>query len=152
MKTNCFEDTYVSVNKARNDVERLDDVILALEDADKPLTCRDIGLKIWGADYLDNRRLAARMGQMLRHLLQGGFIRWDEIKGEPFEVEYEEWVNNVLPDENGNLPTLKVHDDAGNEYTIPNPKYRGRLYYNGGHFEKVKKTIIPRTKVYSLMQ
>lgn len=152
MITTDYENTYVSVQKARWEVADLDLVMEILSKASEPMTCHDIGFAIWGAGYLDNHRSAAHMGQMLRHLRQGKFIRMEEVKGEPFEVEYEEWVNNVLPDENGNLPTLKVHDDAGNEYTIPNPKYRGRLYYNGGHFEKVKKTITPRIKVYSLVR
>lgn len=147
MKTNCYEDTYVSVNKARKDVEKLDDVILTLEDADKPLTCRDIGLAIWGADYLDNRRYSARMGQMLKHLRRGGFIRVEEVNGEPVEVEYEEYIRE---DDDGNPATIRVHDDAGNEYQMPNPKYRPS--YGGGKWYKLKRTVIPRIKVYSLVQ
>lgn len=147
MKTNCYEDTYVSVNKARKDVEKLDDVILALEDADRPLTCRDIGLAIWGADYLDNRRYSARMGQMLKHLRRGKFIRVEEVDGEPVEVEYEEYQRDV--DDEGNPYYIIVHDDEGNKYQMHNPKWRG---YNGGRWVKIKKTVTPRIKVYTLAQ
>ena len=145
MKTNCFEDTYVSVNKARKDVEKLDDVILALEDADRPLTCAEIGRAIWGADYLDNRRLAARMGQMLKHLRQGKFIRVEEVDGEPVEVEYEEYQRDV--DDEGNPYYIIVRDDEGNKYQMHNPKWRG---YRGGRWVKIKKTVTPRIKVYTI--
>lgn len=150
MKTNCFEDTYVSVNKARKDVEKLDDVILALEDADGPLTCREIGLAVFGNDYIQGyhkRSLSCRMGQMLKHLRRGGFIRVEEVNGEPVEVEYDEYQRDV--DDEGNPYYIIVHDDEGNKYQMHNPKWRG---YSGGRWVKIKKTVIPRIKVYSLVQ
>jgi len=150
MKTNCYEDTYVSVNKARKDVEKLDDVILALEDADKPLTCREIGIAVFGNDYIQGyhkRSLSHRMGQMLNHLRRGGFVKVEEVKGEPIEIEYDEYVRNV--DAQGNLPYIKVHDDNGNTYDMPNPKFD--RWTCGGSWQKVKKTVTPTYKVYSLV-
>ena len=84
------------------------------------------------------------MGQILRHLRKGGFIKIEERKGDPIEIEVAEYVNR---DENGNPATIKVHDDEGNEYEIPNPKYRPS-YWNNGRFEKVKKTVTPTIKTY----
>ena len=147
MITTNYENTYVSVQKARWDVIDLDLVMEVLSKASAPMSCRDIGLKIWGPAYLNNRRRAAHMGQMLRHLLQGSFIRWDEVKGDPIEVEYEKYIRE---DDKGNPPFIKVHDDEGNEYIIHNPKFNG--YAAEGRLVKVKKTVIPTTKVYSLVR
>lgn len=150
MKTNCYEDTYVSVNKAREDVEKLDDVILALEDADRPLTCREIGLAVFGNDYIQGyhkRSLSCRLGQMLKHLRKGGFVKVEEVKGEPIEVEHEEYVRT---DNEGNPPYIKVHDDEGNTYDMPNPKFDRRAY-SGGTWQMVKKIVTPTYKVYSLV-
>ena len=145
MITTKYEDTYISVKKARDDTADLERVIQILSKASEPMTCHDIGFTFWGVGYLDNRRRSAHLGQILKHLRQGGFIHVDEIDGEPVEVEREEYRRNE--DKNGNPRYIKVHDDAGNEYEIPNPKYRG---YSG--WIRYKETIIPRIKVYSLVR
>ena len=145
MITTNYEDTYVSVKAAREDTADLHKVIEVLFAASKPLTCRDIGLKIWGADYLDNRPRAGHMGQMLKHLRKGGFIRMEEVDGEPVEVEYEEYQQDV--DEEGNPYYIIVRDDEGNKYQMHNPKWRG---YRGGRWVKIKKTVTPRIKVYTI--
>lgn len=147
MITTNYENTYVSVQKARWDVIDLDLVMEVLSKASAPMSCRDIGLKIWGPTYLNNRRRAAHMGQMLKHLRQGKFIREEEVNGEPVEVEYDEYQRNV--DDEGNPYYIVVHDDEGNKYQMHNPKWRG---YNGGRWVKIKKTVTPRIKVYTLAQ
>lgn len=147
MITNRYEDLYVSVKTARENTADLHRVIEVLFAASKPLTCHDIGFAIWGPAYLDNRRCAGHMGQMLKHLRKGGFIRMEEVDGEPVEVEYEEYIRE---DDEGNPATIRVHDDAGNEYQMPNPKYRPS--YGGGKWYKLKRTVTPRIKVYTLAQ
>lgn len=147
MITTNYEDTYVSVQQARWDVIDLGLVMEVLSKASAPMSCRDIGFAIWGVGYLDNRRRAAHMGQMLKHLRQGKFIRMEEVDGEPVEVEYEEYIRT---DDEGNPATIRVHDDAGNEYQMLNPKYRPS--YGSGKWQKIKKTVTPRIKVYSLVR
>ena len=146
MITDKYEDTYISVKKACEDVKNLDDVILVLEDATAPMSCREIGLKVWGPAYLNNRRLSSKMGQILKHLRWSGDLRIEKIAGEPVEIEYEEYQREC--DDEGNPRFIKVHDDEGNTYDMPNPKYRG---YRCGRWIKVKRTVIPTTKVYSLV-
>ena len=147
MITTRYEDTYDSVQQARKFTADLDKVVEVLSKASEPMTCHDIGFSIWGVGYLDNRRRASHMGQILKHLREGGFITVEKrTNGEPIEIEYEKWVNL---DKDGNPPTIKVHDDEGNEYLINNPKYSG---YGGGRIMKVKKTVTPTIKVYSLVR
>lgn len=145
--TTDYENTYVSVQKARWDVLYLDRVMEVLSKASAPLSCHDIGFAIWGVDYLGHRRRAAHMGQMLKHLRQGGFIRVEKIAGEPVEVEYDEYQGEY--DDEDNPRYIKVHDDEGNTYNMPNPKYRG---YYCGKWVKIKRTVIPTIKVYSLVE
>lgn len=147
MITDKYEDTYISVKKACEDVKNLDDVIFVLEDATAPMSCREIGLKVWGPAYLNNRRLSSKMGQILKHLRWSGNLRIEKVAGEPVEVEYDEYGGEF--DDEGNPRYIKVHDDEGNTYNMPNPKYHG---YYCGRWVKVKKTIIPTTKVYSLVE
>ena len=147
MITTDYENTYVSVQKARWDVLYLDRVMEVLSKASAPLSCHDIGFAIWGVDYLGHRHRAAHMGQMLKHLRQGGFIRVEKIAGEPMEIEVEEYQREC--DENGNPRYIKVHDDEGNTYDMPNPKFNG---YSCGKWVKIKRTVIPTTKVYSLVE
>lgn len=148
MITTNYENTYVSVNNARKDTADLDKVVEILSKASAPMSCHDIGFAIWGVGYLDNRCRAARMGQMLKHLREGGFIKGEEVKGEPVEIEYEEYVRNV--DAKGNLPYIKVHDDEGNTYDMPNPKFD--RWTCSSSWQKVKKTVTPTIKVYSLVR
>lgn len=145
MITTNYENTYVSVNNARKDTADLDEVIKVLSKASAPMSCHDVGFAIWGVDYLDNRRRAAHMGQMLKHLREGGFLKVEEVKGEPIEVEYLKFVRR---DKGGNPSHIRVHDDEGNVYEIRNPKYNG--WCETGKWENIKKTVIPRIKVYSL--
>ena len=148
MLTTKFEDTYTCVHTAKVHTDKLAEVVDFLRAQTAPLTCREIGIAIFGNDYIQSyrkRSLSCRMGQILKHLRKGGFVKVEEVKGEPIEVEHEEYVRNA--DSNGNLPYIKVHDDEGNTYDMPNPKF-DRYCYNGGQWVTVKKTITPKVKVY----
>ena len=145
MTANIYEKTYVSVKNAVHDTEYLDRLVSILRFNREPMTCADLGHRMfgnrYGSEYM-GKSLSGRMGQMLRHLRQSGFIKVDEIDGDPVEVSSWEWVD--APD----APPSKicVHDDEGNEYWIANPKYDYRRH--GGNYEEVKKTIVPKVKVY----
>lgn len=145
MNANIYEKTYVSVKNGLADTEYLDRLVNILRDCHEPMTCAFLGYHVFGDRYNSEymgKSLSARMGQMLRHLRQGGFIRVGLIDGEPVEVSSWEWVDAV-----GAPPSkIKVHDEDGNEYLIANPKYDYRCH--GGNYEEVKKTIIPKIKTY----
>ena len=145
MTANIYEKTYVSVKNAVHDTEYLDRLVSILRSNREPMTCADLGHRVfgnrYGSEYM-GKSLSGRMGQMLRHLRQSGFIKVDEIDGAPVEVPSWEWVDAV-----GAPPSkIKVHDDEGNEYWITNPKYDYRRH--GGEYKEVKKTIIPKIKTY----
>ena len=145
MNANLYEKTYVSVKNAVHDTEYLDRLVNILRSNREPMTCADLGGRVFGDQYHSyymGKSCQGRMGQMLRHLRQGGFIKVDLIDGAPVEVSSWEWVDAV-----GAPPSkIKVHDEDGNEYLIANPKYDYRCH--GGNYEEVKKTIIPKVKVY----
>lgn len=145
MKVTEYEKTYTSVKNAVNDTECLDKLVCVMRSNREPMTCADLGHRVFGDQYHSyymGKSCQGRMGQMLRHLRQGGFIKIDFIDGDPVEVSSWEWVNAV-----GAPPSkICVHDDEGNEYWIANPKYDYRCH--GGNYEEVKKTIIPKVKTY----
>lgn len=142
---NTYERTYVCVKNSLNATRKLDSVVEFLQSVARPVTCQEIGLFVWGDAYKDFRvkkSYSAQLGQMLRHLRQGGFIKVGLIDGAPVEVISCEYVEpqNVPP------RMLRVHDDEGHEYIIDNPNWDRSKHR--GHFEDVKKTIIPKVKVY----
>lgn len=145
MNANIYEKTYRSVKNAVDDTEYLDKLVEVMRSSRVPMTCADLGHHVFGDQYHSyyiGKSCQGRMGQMLRHLRQGGFIKVDLIDGAPVEVSSWEWVDAV-----GAPPSkIKVHDEDGNEYLIANPKYDYRCH--GGNYEEVKKTIIPKVKVY----
>ena len=156
MIINAYEETYSSVIVATEHTEGLVPLANLLMRADHPMTCKEIGVAMYGDKYTKNgdywhdcnsRRLTAHLSQMLRHFVRGGFVRLDRVDGEPIEVEHEEFRRF---DDEGNPQFIRVRDDEGNEYQMPNPKYdvwrAGRI---GGKYVKVKKTITPKIKVYS---
>ena len=159
MKTNAYENTYVSVNNAKKETADLPRLVELLRNATAPMSCKEIGFAMFGDAYayhgnptsndawiqrINRQRLTAHLSQMLRHLVRGRFIRRDEIDGEPVEVEREEYRRI---DDYGNPQYIRVHDDEGNEYQMPNPKYNP-CYYKGD-WVKVKKTIVPKVRVYT---
>ena len=149
MITTKFEDMYSCVNDAKASIEELAEIVDFLRAQTAPLTCREIGLAIFGNDYVQGdhkRSLSGRLGQMLKHLCQNGYVKIAKVNGEPIEVEREEYVRDA--DNNGNRPFIKVHDDEGNTYDMPNPKY-DRWACNKGTWQMVKKTVTPTYKVYS---
>lgn len=148
MTTNYYEETYATVKKAKRYTADLERVINVLSQTYKPMTCKEIGLAVFGETYKGSHYLSSHTAQMLRHLRKGGFVRSQEIKGEPFEIETQEWVIDL--DKNGYTRYIRVHDDEGNTYEMLNPKYD--LYGYKGGFKTVKKTVVPTTTVYVLVR
>ena len=150
MITTKFEDTYSCVDTAKAYTEKLAEVVNFLRAQTAPLTCREIGIAIFGNDYIQGyckRSLSSRMGQILKHLRIGGFIKVEEVKCEPIEVEHEKYVRNEDKD---NPQFIRVHDDEGNEYKMPNPKFNPwKAAQAGGSWQMVKETFTPTHKVYS---
>lgn len=148
MKTSKYEDTYVSVKKAEDSTKDVDAVAELLSTCGKAMSCKEIGFAIFGKNY-NNWKAGIRyngqsqhLGQILRHLREGNFIKAFEVDGEPVKVYEEKWVSD-----NGSEPRrIIVHDDAGNTYEIDNPKFDWR--YALGHYETVEKTIVPKIKLY----
>lgn len=148
MKVADYEKTYASVTNAVNNTEHLDAVVEFLRNQSEPVTCAAIGEAVFGDQYHSyymGKSCQGRMGQMLRHLRRGGFIKMEERKGDPIEIEVEDWISE--PDTHGEPPTIVVHDDKGREYTINNPNYAGG-WHRRGHWGVVKKTITPTIKTY----
>lgn len=147
MITTKFEDTYRCVQTAKADVDKLAAVVDFLSKQTEPVTCKEIGMAVFGNVYSRSylsRSYASRMGQMLYHLRENGFITVEERIGEPMEIEVECWIDQ---DGAGVPLVITVHDDEGNTYQMPNPKANPRSR-RCGHYGAVKKTIIPKTKVY----
>lgn len=147
MTTNKYEETYYCVREGAAQACYVNDVVKFLKAQAEPVSCATVARAIFGADYDTERwkrSCASRTGQMLKHLCEGGFAKYIEVKEKPIECEIIDWI--VDPDENGELPKLKVHDDNGNEYEIDNPKYN--VWKRKGHWGKVKQTVIPTTRKY----
>lgn len=157
MITSKYEDLYVSVHKAKIAAEYIDKVVELLSRSTLPIMPKEIGVYLFGADYLNpietsgiyhyNRRKAcqrATIGQIMRHLHKAGLVKREYLDGEPIEIENTEWV----PDEPYTVPRyINVHDDEGNTYQMENPKWdrtkeENTHYY--GHFIQIKKTITPK--------
>ena len=147
MVVNDYEKTYASVYDAVNNTKHLMAVVDFLRQQTKPVTCAEIGKAVFGEEAYTNSRMSrsysASIGQILRHLRKGNFIKIENTAGNPIEIEDEEFI---YTDAQNNQEYIKVHDDAGNEYIIQNPKFN--YSSRNGHWEKVKKTITPTIKVY----
>lgn len=143
MELTKYEKTYVCAHKAKYATEYLQSVVDFLQNMDRPATCEEIGKFVFGSSYTgpckESRRV--RMGQMLRHLRLGGFVKYEEVPdGEPITVEC--WGR--LP-ENYGVPEIRVTDDFGNVYYIPNPNYKKDAPVWGNY----TKTIQPTKKLWS---
>ena len=146
MKTTEYERTYEVVKNAIHSSRDVNEVADFLAKANKTMTCREIGIAVYGefkyTKSRDSRRLSSHLGKILAHLNKGGYVKINKIDGEPIEYEEDVWVNN-----DGCPYIIKVHDDEGNTYEIPNPNFKGD--YSNGHYETVIKTFIPKVKVYT---
>ena len=143
MVTTKFEDTYVSVQNAKRYIKNLDKVVEFLKEAGRPVTAREVGTHIWGEyEYVKgykSRSYSSSIGQIMRHLVENKFIKISYIDGEPVEYITHKWIEDPTP------RYIKAYDAQGREYDVLNPDYD---WQDSGHFEEVKKTLIPKIKCY----
>lgn len=148
MTANIYEKTYVSVKNAVHDTEYLDKLVTILRSNREPMTCADLGHRVfgdrYGSEYL-GKCLSARMGQMLKHLRQSGFIKAGLIDGTPVTITHMGYIEPKGADAEPEF--IRVHDDKGREYNMPNPNYRPA--WARGTWEEVTETITPKVKVWS---
>lgn len=162
MITSKYEDLYVSTRNAKIATAYVNKVVEFLSDSALPITPKEIGVYLFGADYLkpittsnpyhysyDKASQRATIAQIMRHLHAAGLVKREYLDGDPIEIEDTEWISDEQP---YTVPRyINVHDDEGNTYQIENPKWdwskaaKARDY---GHYERVKKTIIPKIKVW----
>ena len=152
MDTTKYERTYKSVQDAIYHTENLGKVIDFLRNAKEPVTCKEIGLAVFGniyevAEERLKRHYAGQLGQMLKHLVCNGYVKMELRDGEPIEIEKEEYVRGC--DAYGNPEYIDVFDIYGNKYKMQNPKYNWRGIR--GHYEKKKVTFVPKVKYWSLI-
>lgn len=146
MKVTEYEKTYASVTSAVNDTEHLEAVVEFLRKQSEPVTCATIGEAVFGDQYHSyymGKSCQGMMGQMLKHLREGGFIKMETRKGDPIEIEVEDYIRDE--DTSGEPPRITVYDKQGREYDIPNPRY---VPCGRGHWGTVKKTVTPTIKTY----
>jgi len=147
MTADIYEKTYVSVKNGLADTEYLDRLVRIMRDNREPMACADLGRLVfnerYGSEYM-GKSLSARMGQMLKHLRQGGFIKVDLVDGTPVTITHMGYIEpqgaEVEPE------FIRVHDDKGREYDMPNPNYRPS--WCRGTWGEVTETITPKIKVY----
>ena len=148
MKVTKYEAMYVIANDAIRATSEVDKVIAKLKEADRPVTCKELGFMVCGDEYkrvpYDEDRsyyanmkamsLTARINQVLRHVVEAGNVKVGKIKSEPYTYETEEWFK---VDDNGEPETIEVWDANGTKYDMPNPKYD--RYSGRGEYRKVTK-------------
>ena len=142
MKVSKYEETYVSVKEAMSNTEYLDSVVEFLKAHKEPVTAKEIGLAVFGVDYTSSWKsdsYRSRLGQMLCHLREGKFIQRIKVDDNPIEITDTIYVRC---DDSGRLATIRVHDDEGNSYDMPNPNFNPRHCY-GGKWVEVKKKVYP---------
>ena len=80
-------------------------------------------------------------------MVKSGCVKCNRVEGEKIEIEKEVWVSSST-DRDGNPRVIKVRDEEGNEYEMPNPKYRSSNA-EGWHWEKIKKIVTTHYNVYT---
>lgn len=163
MVTSKYEDLYVSTRNAKIATAYVNKVVELLRGSTLPVMPKEIGVHLFGDDYLKasdpsmfeyrhynyrKKSQSATIAQIMRHLHAAGLVKREYLDGDPIEIEDTEWV----PDESYTVPKyINVHDDEGNTYQMENPKWdwvKARSARDSGHYERVKKTIIPKIKVW----
>lgn len=144
-----YETGFVAVKKAVRMVEGMDKVIAYMSKTNDLVNCRDIGIAVFGEkEYTDSRRsrhYIGRLGSILKVLCETGFVERVKVDGKPLEYEDREWINE--PSDGEDFYTT-VMDAKGRTFEVKNPFYTGSYTYGNGHWETVKKTIIPKVNKY----
>ena len=155
MQFSKYEETFTNVSEVKRSAAKyVDEVVKILREAKDGITCKEIGIKLFGKyDYVEGwhaRRLSAELGHVLSNLAYGHFIKFEKVEtGEVVTWQEDTWVQDEIKDTNNEPRTIRVHDDAGREYVIDNPRYdytkRAR---RSGHYETITKSVKPKVKVW----
>ena len=148
MNATIYEATYYHIKKAERykSIKYVDEVATFLKEQTKPMSCAEIGKALWGDNYNKNKKLApsaSGLARILLNLVDGDYVTVGWIKNKPIEIEVREWMPLGI---DGSPAYITVYDSNGNTYQMKNPAVKGTF---GGRWEKVKKTIIPKTTVYA---
>ena len=142
---NKYESCFIDKKKLNKVTDKLAEIIDALKNNNQPMRVKEIGEIVYGeklyypSGEIDNGRLN-HITHVLRTLRKNGFVKREEIDGEPFEVTHEEYVRSIPK-------YITVHDDFGNTYNMPNPNYDP--YRLDGEWRDVTKTVTPKVGLYS---
>ena len=147
MITNNYENGFRAVKDAYETTEGLNEIIDYLREHPQSSV-----KEIRRALYLNKpewmqQSLACHIASMLKTLRQNNMIVVDERQEAPIQIEVEDYV----PIGGENLPPLniEVFDKDGNKYEMPNPYYKTHPYKHT--LQRVKKWIIPKTRIYTLI-
>lgn len=142
---NKYESCFIDKKKLNKVTDKLAEIIEVLKKSGQPMRVKEIGEIVygeslyWPSGEIDNGRIN-HITHVLRTLRQNGFVKREEIDGEPIKFTHEEYVRFTPK-------YIKVHDDAGNTYDMPNPKYDP--YKWDGEWREVTKTATPKIGLYS---
>lgn len=153
MQFSEYEKTFTNVNDVQGSAAKYaDQVADIIRNTKEGITCKEIGIKIFGEREYNEwiRSCASELGHVLSNLAYGHFIRFEEVEtGEVVTWEEEIWVRDEVKDANNEPRTLRVHDDAGREYVIDNPRYNhAKRVRPSGHYETITKSVKPKVKVW----
>ena len=144
-----YETGFEAVKKAMQTIEGMEEVVNFLRKADGLVTCYDIGIAIYGKEEYTkshkSRSYSSHLGHILKALCNTKCIERIKVDGEPIEYEDREWI--VDPSD-GESYIVTVTDNKGRSFEVTNPFYTGSPYYGNGHWETVKKTVVPKINKY----
>ena len=163
MQVSEFEKCCPAVNNAEIVADKMDALVELLKNAEKPMTCKEIGIALYGEDYLilpdcyENwmhnmiaREHIGHLGYLLSQLSGNGYIF---VKVEKTNIPVTDKKGNIVtyrtqelkPSEEPTEPyMITVKDEQGRTYSIRNPHYvpRPALY------ETVTKVVFQKIKYY----
>ena len=153
MQFSKYEETFVNVNDVKGSAAKYADKVAdIIRNAKDGITCKEIGIKIFGErEYYEwEASHASELGRVLSNLAYGHFIKFEKVEtGEVVTWQEETWVRDEVKDTNNEPRTIRVHDDAGREYVIDNPRYDyTKRVRPSGHYETITKSVNVKVKVW----
>ena len=132
---NEYEMKFETTKKAIKVAANINELVAYMKAQTQPQSVAEIGMGLYGKK--NDRHTAAKIAADLRVL--SSLVEISERTEKPIEVEYEKFFL-AAPF------SIKVHDDEGKTYEIPNPNVNP--WDVQWEWRKVKKIITPKTKVY----
>lgn len=142
---NKYESCFIDKKKLNRVTDKLAEIIDVLKNSNQPMRVKEIGEIVYGeklyySSGIINTSLINHITHVLRILRRNGFVKREEIDGEPIKITHDVYISC-------NKAYIKVHDDVGNTYNMPNPNYNP--YKCNGEWREVTKTITPKVGLYS---